>query len=317
MRLLHKHLREIHIVGSDTPEKIILPKVSPLMRELHIGLAGVTDAGKGFEMARLNPSYGHILACFSGYGHVWVNDRWQQCRPGMAYLSAPGVAHAYHTLPDTRWGFAWVWWHPSHSGEPPLFDADQPALIGADPEYLRSAILGLYRESIGRAQQMVLDHWIELLHVYATRLGRSTSKPDSHSLISLWEKVDSTLKHPWTLAELADTVGVSPEHLRRLCQQQTGRGPMKHVTYLRMRRAATLLESTAQKIRSIAAAVGYDNPFAFSTAFKRHLGSSPNDYRRRRTAQRRRNAQNFVHERKGGGVRPIKIEGDPNSPEPG
>ncbi|HZZ43472.1 MAG TPA: AraC family transcriptional regulator [Tepidisphaeraceae bacterium] len=308
MRFLHKDLREIHIVGSDTPEKIILPKISSLMMDLRIGLAGVSDAGSGFEMVRLHPHYGHIVACCSGYGEVWVNGRWQVCRPGMAYLTPPGVPHAYHTLPGVRWEFAWIWSHPSPSGEPPLIDCTTPLLVRADSEYLRSAILGLYRESIGPAQQTVLDHWVELVYSYAARLGRTANKSDPRNLIPLWEKVDSDLAHGWTLSELAEAATVSTEHLRRLCRQQTGRGPMKHVTYLRMRRAAMLLESTRQKIGAIAISVGYDNPFAFSTAFKRHIGSSPAEYRRRRSHQRRRSLRDSVHERLGGGKRPVKIK---------
>lgn len=308
MRLLHKDLRETHIVGSDTPEKIILPKISPLMQELGIGLAGVSDAGRGFEMVRLRPDYGHIVACFSGRGEVWVNGRWQRCTPGTAYLTPPGQPHAYRTLPDVRWGFAWIWWHPFRTGEPPLIDCPHPLLVHADPEYLRSAILGLYRESIGPAQQTVLDHWIELVHVYSARLGRTTQQSDPRNLLPLWEKVDSDLAHPWSLPELAETVGVSPEHLRRLCRRQTGHGPMKYVTHLRMRRAAMLLESTQQKIGAVATSVGYDNAFAFSTAFKRHAGFSPAVYRKRR-GRHRRPPRDAVHERQGGGVPPVKIPG--------
>jgi AraC-like DNA-binding protein len=312
MRSLHKDLRETHIVGSDTPEKIILPKISPLMHDLRIGLAGVSDAGRNFEMVRLRPNYGHIVACFSGHGEVWVDGHWRQCRPGMVYLTPPGQPHAYHTLPGVRWGFAWVWWHPSPTGEPPLISCAKPTLVHADPEYLRTAILGLYRESIGPAQQTVLDHWVELVHIYAARLGRTTAKSDPRDLLPLWERVDSALAHAWSLTELAEAAGVSAEHLRRLCLRQTGRGPMKQVTHLRMRRAAMLLESTRQKVGSIATTVGYDNPFAFSTAFKRHTGTSPAEYRENRN-RRRRPPRDAVHERQGGGVQPVRIPGPPPS----
>src|SRR5262245_19556779 len=108
MRVMHKVLRETHMVGGDTPEKIIDPLISPLMRTLRIGLAGVSEAGEGFEMVRLSPHYGHCLACFSGEGHVLINGRWRRCGPGMAYLTPPNQPHAYHTLPNVRWSFSWV-----------------------------------------------------------------------------------------------------------------------------------------------------------------------------------------------------------------
>jgi YesN/AraC family two-component response regulator len=56
---------------------------------------------------------------------------------------------------------------------------------------------------------------------------------------------------------------------------------MHHVTYLRMKHAASLLESTRDKIEAIAETVGYENPFVFSTTFKKWIGWRPSEYRRR------------------------------------
>jgi AraC-like DNA-binding protein len=43
-----------------------------------------------------------------------------------------------------------------------------------------------------------------------------------------------------------------------------------------MRRAEAMLRSTPNKLFTIARAVGYDNVFAFSTAFRRWKGLPPN-----------------------------------------
>ena len=58
---------------------------------------------------------------------------------------------------------------------------------------------------------------------------------------------------------------------------------MYQVTYLRMRRAANLLENSSDKINTISRAVGYDNPFAFSNTFKKWIGWRPSEYRGRNT----------------------------------
>src|SRR5688500_2023790 len=118
MRVMHKDLRETHMVGADTAEKIIDPLISPLMLTLRIGLAGVSDAGEAFDMVRLNPHFGHCLACFAGSGNVLINNRWRRCEPGMAYLTPPGQVHAYRTVPGSRWGFAWIWWTAPRNQSP-------------------------------------------------------------------------------------------------------------------------------------------------------------------------------------------------------
>jgi AraC-like DNA-binding protein len=45
--------------------------------------------------------------------------------------------------------------------------------------------------------------------------------------------------------------------------------------------AASLLQDRSLKLQSVAEAVGYQDPFAFSRAFKRWSGASPSAYRAR------------------------------------
>ena len=56
---------------------------------------------------------------------------------------------------------------------------------------------------------------------------------------------------------------------------------MSHVTALRMRQAMALLASKSYTVETVAQQVGYENPFAFSAAFKRHQGISPSEYRQK------------------------------------
>jgi transcriptional regulator GlxA family with amidase domain len=47
-----------------------------------------------------------------------------------------------------------------------------------------------------------------------------------------------------------------------------------------MRHAATLLTATPMTVETVVQRVGYDNPFAFSVAFKRRMQAAPPDYRK-------------------------------------
>jgi len=107
----------------------------------------------------------------------------------------------------------------------------------------------------------------------------------------LWERVTAQLAELWTLVRLAREAGYSKEHLRRLCQRQLGRSPIHQVTYLRMRRAAELLNTTERTIEAIAQEVGYQNPFVFSNAFTKWIGWRPSEYRRKKPSRRRKARQ--------------------------
>jgi hypothetical protein len=130
-----------------------------------------------------------------------------------------------------------------------MIAAREPQLMRVDPRPLRSAITGLYQETVGGAESAMMYHWVELIHLLVTRMAQPWRSDDR--LWRVWEAVDADLARPWALRDLAKLACVSGEHLRRLTQKQFGRSPLEQVTYLRMRKAAALLSSTPQKIETI------------------------------------------------------------------
>lgn len=57
---------------------------------------------------------------------------------------------------------------------------------------------------------------------------------------------------------------------------------MQLVTRMRLNRATILLLNTSEPIKSIAGRVGYESQYAFSAVFKRHIGMSPERFRKTR-----------------------------------
>jgi AraC-like DNA-binding protein len=260
------HLCENHTIGSKTREQVISPGVCPALSPYGIALTGLSDAWDGFCFVRPHPRASQILFCSSGTGEVLIDGTWVSCGPGFVYATPPYVLHGYRAIPESRWRVGWVAYRPDWR-EGPLSEVARPTLAAFETRSLSDAIGGLYRES----------HWAYLIHRQARRLIGAGTPPDP--LGALWEQVDTQLAHPWTVANLAEIVGMSGEHLRRLCLQKIGRSPMRQVTHLRMRRASALLALQSYTVETIARFIGYDNPFAFSVAFKREMGRPPSEYR--------------------------------------
>jgi AraC-like DNA-binding protein len=86
------------------------------------------------------------------------------------------------------------------------------------------------------------------------------------------------------VAELARVAGVSRASLARRFAALLGEGPMTYLATLRMSLSADLLDDPEATVASVAAAVGYRDEFAFSTAFKRLRGLTPSAHRARLTA---------------------------------
>lgn len=94
-----------------------------------------------------------------------------------------------------------------------------------------------------------------------------------------------TPAHPWTVADLAAKVGVSPAALARRFTALVGEPPTSYLTSWRIALAADLLRETDHTVGTIARKVGYANAFALSVAFKRLRGTRPSDHRSPEPAQ--------------------------------
>ncbi|WP_017584893.1 AraC family transcriptional regulator [Nocardiopsis ganjiahuensis] len=89
--------------------------------------------------------------------------------------------------------------------------------------------------------------------------------------------------HPWTLEYLAEECAVSRATLAVRFQRAVGSPPMAYLRTWRLTLACDLLVAEpGLGLEPLAARVGYGSAFAFSTAFKNHLGTSPSHYRRTR-----------------------------------
>ena len=84
--------------------------------------------------------------------------------------------------------------------------------------------------------------------------------------------------HPWTIAELAEEVGLSRSALVDRFTRYLSEPPMAYLTGWRLRLAAEALTTTPKGVADIAADVGYDSEAAFNRAFKRVFGVPPARY---------------------------------------
>ena len=89
----------------------------------------------------------------------------------------------------------------------------------------------------------------------------------------------SRVAHPWTIAALADEVGISRSALVERFTRYVSEPPMTYLTRWRLQLAARSLEKTSRGVAEIAADIGYESEAAFNRAFKREFGQPPGRYR--------------------------------------
>jgi transcriptional regulator GlxA family with amidase domain len=177
---------------------------------------------------------------------------------------------------------------PILSGLPPVLKVNLRA--DRSGQWLESSILHLVEEAAsGRVgSEAMLAKLSEALFIDTLRryVGSLPAKqlgwlggvrdPIVGKSLSL---LHSRLAHQWTIAALADEVGISRSALAERFTRYLSEPPMAYLTRWRLEMAARTLEKTSQGVAEIAADVGYESEAAFNRAFKRAFGRPPGKYR--------------------------------------
>ncbi len=92
---------------------------------------------------------------------------------------------------------------------------------------------------------------------------------------------------PWTIANLAQQVGVSRSVLAERFRHYLGEPPMTYLARWRLHLGARMLASTSYSVARISGDVGYESEPAFNRAFKREFGAPPARFRMRARSEHR------------------------------
>ncbi len=88
-----------------------------------------------------------------------------------------------------------------------------------------------------------------------------------------------------TIEKMGRMVGMSRSALSKRFSELVGMTPHQYIRLVRVQRAAHLLVTTKDSLMTITDAVGYQSEASFSSAFKRHFGIRPGEYRQQRQAR--------------------------------
>jgi AraC family transcriptional activator FtrA len=112
-------------------------------------------------------------------------------------------------------------------------------------------------------------------------LERPLDMIERGSLSVLLDKIRRRLGEPLRIAELAQLAAMSERTFMRRFQAATGLSPADWITRMRVDRARELLEGTALSIDLIASKTGLGTSTTLRHHFRKKVGVSPVEYRRR------------------------------------
>lgn len=95
----------------------------------------------------------------------------------------------------------------------------------------------------------------------------------------VWVGEHYSLPNPVT--ELVKRSGLSERNFLRRFRRATGQSPTEYIQILRVEEAKQMLETTELAIEQIALEIGYTEPSSLRSAFRKHVGITAREYRRK------------------------------------
>ena len=144
--------------------------------------------------------------------------------------------------------------------------------------YLLSRITSI--EAAMQVARLNLIDWHDMGQRPYARLVRARQVEDATiARCQEWIAARSTVEAP--VASMVRVSGLPERTFKRRFQKAAGMTPLEYVHAIRLEHAKTLLETTDQTLEEIAEKVGYEGAAFFSRLFRRSVGLTPAQYRRR------------------------------------
>lgn len=262
----------------------------PLLRGLFVTDAGFFPHADGHRVERPQGAPTHlVILCLRGRGWVQTAGEIFSAEAGLFAWLPADQAHAYGADDDDPWTIAWVHFSGTEAAAwRTLLDAETNGVLlrtlptdRLDEVALDRGHAALERGYAIRDQVAAASALRQALSA-VSRLAASTieSRSARERVAASVEKLRRDWIRPHRLEELAASAGLSTAHYSALFREMTGFAPIDYLIRQRIQHACGLLDTTSLAISTIAAQVGYDDPYYFTRSFRRVMGFSPRAYRK-------------------------------------
>ncbi|MEZ3471647.1 MAG: AraC family transcriptional regulator [Lachnospiraceae bacterium] len=135
-----------------------------------------------------------------------------------------------------------------------------------------------YRECVGGLAYTLL---YEIARFNGRGNAQSCGKNNSLQLENAIEYVERNYPNNFKIADLANECHMSETHFRRVFQEKMNMTPVEYVNFVRIKKACELIDKTDISMEDVAEKVGFITPSTFNRNFRRIIGTSPYQWKKR------------------------------------
>ncbi|NHN31982.1 AraC family transcriptional regulator [Paenibacillus agricola] len=252
----------------------------------------VTSAGGWHNQMLMNreqgfPDYQWIQS-LGGSGKLSINGKTYTVHKGQGMLLFPHEVHEYEPI-TTPWSVRWVSFNGACMAS--LLDSmhfnASTVLYLTNPDttlgLMHSILTALQSQNPLRSMECSTLAYELLLDLFLHASSSEVRSKQQHmeQLTPVFTLIENSYNETITLQQIADKLGVTPQHACLLFQQTLGIRPIAYLNRYRLRKAKELLlQELELEVREVAGRVGYSDCSYFIKLFKRQEGITPSSFRK-------------------------------------
>lgn len=263
-------------------EKIVMHRKTH-SEELFLVFCGYEDCKPDHFFGPAIRRYYMIHFILKGQGHYFINDQHYRIRENQCFLVPPDVVTYYKAEPDDPWTYVWICFNgkivPDLLKRCHFTDTALVLPISDAIEYKDIIFEMMEHALLTPADELHIQSCLyRILAILAEQNHASYSDTDSLDNFYISRAIDYINKSTVldiTVAKVAEYLHISRSYLFELFKKHLNTSPQAFLITAKIASAKELLLRTDISVENIALFSGYQNPYAFSRAFKKETGMTP------------------------------------------
>ncbi|NLI59872.1 MAG: AraC family transcriptional regulator [Clostridiales bacterium] len=149
--------------------------------------------------------------------------------------------------------------------------------INIDISQIFGSNFNIYNELSKKETMNDIEQW--LINIYRRMLEYIRWNMGDDKVGKIVDYIEKNYKKDIGITDIADYLGFSYSHVRKIFKDKTGRNIVDFINSLRITEAKNLLTNSDLCIKELALLVGYNNDQTFTRIFKKLEGVTPGEYR--------------------------------------
>lgn len=266
-------------------------KANPLTRELYFTEIGEIEIERGTIWNLNSKLENNMLAyCTKGNGILMIAGEQIPVSDDQFFIIPKQSSFKFYSVIDVNSRFLVI-----------HFDGRNSHLLGKEFSVVRSLIPSvnnlvanremLFNEIINNLTKGFHDENLVYVNfcfghllatfVYAYKTSDDFADESNPIIRKSIEYMNKNLNQKLSLNQISKEAGYSPTYFTTLFKKETNYAPLTYFSHLKIVKACEFLDYTQIKVKEISFTLGYTDPYYFTKDFKKKMGMSPRQYRKR------------------------------------